>query len=311
MVDKLKMLGEFQTTTSSRMKCGQIVIVPKAIHGFRDSAKSWHMHLLRLADFWTENVREPGVFFYRVSHDYTSDVVKEWFFTCRRPWARSKRGLRIIQNVKVEIPEDFWLMPRKLQRTSPLTSSELTAFHGMIGALLLNGRCVLPQLLVDTARFAQVVTKATVEDYLGLIAVAKKWSGQIGEVFIPSLRGHCIANRQRWGGFIPTVPPLSQKYFGPLAGESYACCHVVNLLRCFVIEAMTGAQDVDSCSSCVENFTVQIHTYTDLKSKMVVCHSEMLTIIEIKTFRELLITIAVLRFNCLRCSGDSMKWLSC
>eukprot|EP00971_Amphidinium_carterae_P160090 3173481-Amphidinium_carterae.1 len=156
-------------------------------------------------------------------------------------------GLRNTKNVKVEIPDVD--VTRKRQRASPLTRSELTAFRSMIGALLWNGRCVLPQLLGDTARFAQMVTK-----------------------FIPSSIGHCIANRQvsmyamsdasffiswlhldpialmcsrsvtlgglrQWDGFLPLSNVLS-------AAKCYAHSEGLEaamLLRCLVIEATTSA----------------------------------------------------------------------
>eukprot|EP00971_Amphidinium_carterae_P015729 310247-Amphidinium_carterae.1 len=102
-------------------------------------------------------------------------------------------GLRITQTVKVTIPEIS--QSRKKERASALNPDEISSFRSMVGALLWNGRCVSPQLLLDVSRFAQLVTKATIEDYVSLIALARKWDGWIGEIFIPSSIGQCLASK--------------------------------------------------------------------------------------------------------------------
>eukprot|EP00971_Amphidinium_carterae_P194740 3864476-Amphidinium_carterae.2 len=326
---------------------GQIVIAQKAIYGLRDSAKSWYVHLqsILVSDSWVESAWEPGVFFrhsdsqlcaiiFVYVDDFTliydkrrREIASQLQKTMQKLCARAGEpdpvrghkflgryvkveigGLRVSQIVKVDVPEVS--ATRRKQRDSVLSTDELSSFRSMIGALLWSGRCVIPQLLLDVSRYAQLVTKATIDDYLGLISLAMKWKGWVGEIFIPSTVGKCLASKQvslyvmsdasfadqpglrsQDGSILALGPPdcvqeFTSHNFERFATAGWLCATVKRvvrstlaaecyghseglesamLLRCLLLEALSGVQVADSSSGCIDDLSVVIHTFTDNK----------------------------------------------
>ena len=214
-----------QPPKEAKVEYGKVWKLKRCLYGLNDAARKFYdsvvMELSNLG--CTKSMSDPALFYYKkngvicgilVSHIddflhagdsvFETDVMQK--LRCRFVAGKllesdfSYVGFQVKQNSKgIMIDQTQYLeqmkvpvvpAERKLNKMEELTSSEYTLFRSVVGSMNWVGHGTRPDILFELIELSMQFNKATVENLLRAVKVARKLKESESMIFFPALQGN-------------------------------------------------------------------------------------------------------------------------